>query len=158
MLRSLRADRGLRVGALRQALEYVERSLRIERLFLSKELGDSAGRVFLRQYGQLIDLSASGRLAIRQRFQDHLERIQWDDSERPVRLYPFPSAGAGTTAKPIAIDPKIAFGRPVLARSCVSTAAIVDRIDAREPVEEVAADYGVSVAEIEQAVLFERAA
>jgi uncharacterized protein (DUF433 family) len=40
----------------------------------------------------------------------------------------------------------------------VSTAAIAERIDAKETVDELAADYGVTTTEIEQAVLFERAA
>ena len=60
--------------------------------------------------------------------------------------------------KPIAIDPNIAFGRPVVLRAGVSTSAIRERVDARETVEDLAADYGLSVAEIQQAVLFERAA
>ena len=38
------------------------------------------------------------------------------------------------------------------------TAAIAERIDAKETVEDLAADYGVTTTEIEQAVLFERAA
>lgn len=43
-------------------------------------------------------------------------------------------------------------------RAGVSTAAIAERIDARESVEDVATDYGLTVPEIEQAVVFERAA
>jgi uncharacterized protein (DUF433 family) len=43
-------------------------------------------------------------------------------------------------------------------RAGVSTTAIAERIDANESVEELAVDYGLSVSEIEQAVLFERAA
>ena len=61
-------------------------------------------------------------------------------------------------AKPIAIDPQIAFGRPIVARRGVSTQAIADRIDAGETVEELASDYGLARAEIEEAVLYERAA
>jgi uncharacterized protein (DUF433 family) len=43
-------------------------------------------------------------------------------------------------------------------RAGVSTAAIAERIDAKETLDELAADYGLSITEIEQAVLFERAA
>ncbi|NJO12459.1 MAG: DUF433 domain-containing protein [Gammaproteobacteria bacterium] len=58
----------------------------------------------------------------------------------------------------IAIDPKVAFGRPVLVRARISTAAIAQRIDASESVPDLATDYGLTVEEIKQAVLFERAA
>ena len=40
----------------------------------------------------------------------------------------------------------------------VSTRAIVDRIDAGETAEDVAEDYGLSTSDIEQAVVYERAA
>ena len=43
-------------------------------------------------------------------------------------------------------------------RRGVSTATIAERIDAGESVEDVAADYDLGQAEIEQAALYERAA
>ena len=143
---------------MRQALAYAEQSYKIERLLLSNELRTDAGRVLLDRYGQLIELSASGQLVMRQLLEEHLKRVEWDEWQFPIRLYPFLSVESTSAAKPIAIDPKIAFGRPVVIRAGVSTAAIVERIDAKETVEEVAADYDLSVSEIEQAVLFERAA
>ena len=158
VLRSLRTDHGVSIKAVRQALSFAERKLDIERLLLRKELRTNAGRVFLDRYGELIELSASGQLAMRQLLEQHLKRIEWDDWEFPVRLYPFLSVETTTDDKPIAIDPKIAFGRPVLVRVGVSTAAIAERIDASETVGELAADYGLTPSEIEQAVLFERAA
>jgi uncharacterized protein (DUF433 family) len=58
----------------------------------------------------------------------------------------------------IAIDPKIAFGRPVVLRKGITTTVIADRIDAGEKVDDLAADYDLKAAEIEQAVVYERAA
>lgn len=158
VLRSLRTDHGVSIKALRQALSYAERSLQIQRLLLRKELRTDAGKVFLDRYGELIEISASGQLAMRQLLEAHLKRVEWDEWQFPVRLYPFLSVEATSAERPIAIDPTIAFGRPVLIRAGVSTAAIAERIDAKETVEELAADYGLSASEIEQAVLFERAA
>jgi uncharacterized protein (DUF433 family) len=158
VLRSLRTDHGVSIKAVRQAVSYAEKALKIQRLLLRKELRTEAGKVFLDRYGQLIDLSASGQLAMRHLLEEHLKRIEWDDWQFPVRLYPFLSIEATPAARPIAIDPKIAFGRPVVISAGVSTAAIAERIDAKETVEDLAADYGVTMTEIEQAVLFERAA
>ena len=158
VLRSLRTDHGVSIRAVRQALSFAERSLGIQRLLLRKELRTDAGKVFLDRYGELIELSASGQLAMRQLLEAHLLRVDWDEWQFPVRLYPFLTVEASSADKPIAIDPKIAFGRPVVVRAGVSTAAIAERIDARETVEELAADYGLTSSEIEQAVLFERAA
>jgi uncharacterized protein (DUF433 family) len=144
--------------SLRRALDYAERHLEIERLLLSQQLWTEAGRLFLDQYGKLIDLSASGQIAMRRMFEEHLKRVEWGKLQVPVRLYPFLSSGSESVARPIAIDPWIAFGRPIVVRKGISTQAIADRIDAGESVEEVALDYGLEPREIEEAVLYERAA
>jgi hypothetical protein len=102
-----------------------------------------AGDVFLEQYGKLISLNASGQLAMRKVFEEHLKRVEWDQWQFPVRLYPFVS-GEAPAQRPIAIDPSIAFGRPVLLRAGVSTGAIADRIDAGESVTDLAEDYGLT--------------
>lgn len=158
VLRSLRTDHAVSLKALRQALQYSERSLKIDRLLLRKELRTDAGQIFLDRYGQLISLSASGQLAMRKLFEEHLKRVEWDEWKFPIRLYPFVSSETLTSEMPIAIDAQVAFGRPVIRRVGISTGTIADRIDAGETVADLSTDYGLSEAEIEQAVLYERAA
>jgi uncharacterized protein (DUF433 family) len=158
VLRSLRTDHGVPVKALRSALAYAERTLGIDRLLLRPELRTDAGRVFLDRYGELIELSASGQLAMRRLFVEHLKRVEWDSSRLPVRLYPFLSAAAPSEERPIVIDPRIAFGRPVVQRKGISTSVIAERVDAGESVADIAADYELDPPEIEQAILYERAA
>jgi uncharacterized protein (DUF433 family) len=158
VLRSLRTEHGVPVKALRKALAYAERTLGIDRLLLRPELRAEPGKVFLDRYGELIELTASGQLAMRRLFADHLERVEWDSSRFPVRLYPFLSTSAPSDERPIVIDPRIAFGRPVVLRKGISTSTIAERVDAGESVRDVAADYGLGPAEIEQAIVYERAA
>jgi uncharacterized protein (DUF433 family) len=158
VLRSLRIDHGVSLPKVRQAIHFAEKSLSIEHLLRDEQLCTDAGQVFLERYGQLINLSASGQLAMRKLFEAHLTRVEWDEWKFPVRLFPFISSENDTPARPIAIDPHIAFGRPVVRSQGISTGAIADRIDAGESVAELAADYKLSEAEVEQAVLYERAA
>jgi uncharacterized protein (DUF433 family) len=158
VLRSLRTEHGVSVKDLRTALSFAQQALGIDRLLLRQELRTDAGRVFLDRYGELIDLSASGQLAMRKLLEEHLKRVDWDEKSFPVRLYPFVSGFASNEDRPIAIDPQIAFGRPVVVRNGVSTASIAERIDAGESVEDIAADYDLGQAEVEQAALYERAA
>ena len=158
VLRSLRTDHGVPVKALRSALAYAEKTLGINRLLLRPELRADAGKVFLERYGELIELTASGQLAMRRLFDEHLKRVEWDSYKFPVRLYPFLWAAAPTEGRPIVIDPRIAFGRPVVLRKGISTSAIVERVDAGESVEDIAADYELVPSEIEQAIVYERAA
>jgi len=157
VLRSLRTEHGVALKELRNALHYAQRALKIDRLLLHEDLRTHAGDVFLEQYGKLIKLNASGQLAMRKLLDEHLKRVEWDQWKFPVRLYPFLSAES-PSPRAIAIDPTIAFGRPVVIRAGVSTAVIVERLDAGESVAELAKDYDLGQDEIEQAVVYERAA
>lgn len=157
VLRSLRSEHGVALKELRSAIEYAQRTLKIDRLLLREDLRTHAGDVFLEHYGKLIKLNASGQLAMRKLFEEHLERVEWDQWKFPVRLYPFVSAHV-SAPKPIAIDPAIAFGRPVIVRVGVSTGTIAERLDSGETVDALAKDYGLERAEIEQAAVYERAA
>lgn len=161
VLRALRTDHGFSVKAVRQAIDYAQRELDVEHLLLRRELCFDAGQLFLDRYGKLINLSASGQLAMRQVLQAHLKRVNWDADQFPVRLHPFISSLSADTAAdsmPIAIDPHISFGRPVVLSRGISTATIAARIDAGETVDALAADYDLRSADIEQAVLYERVA
>ena len=158
VLRSLRAEHGVSIKAVRKALEYAEDTLHIDRLLLSKELCTDAGRVFIDRYGELIELSASGQIALRRVFEDHLRRVEWGEWQFPIRLYPFVSSDVMSGGRPIAIDPTIAFGRPIVVRAGVSTSTIAERIDAGESVSDLAFDYDLTPQEVEEAVLYERAA
>lgn len=156
VLRSLRTDHGVSMDALRTAIAYAQKSLQSPRLLLSKELRTEAGKLLLEHYGQLIELSRSGQIAMRCTFNEHLARVEWDEWQFPVRLYPFVSSGI--VQRPIAISAYIAFGRPVLVHGGISTAAIRERLDAGESTADLAEDYELSIEDIEQAALYERAA
>jgi len=158
VLKALRTNHAVSLGDVRKAIRYAEKNLNIERLLLDKQLKTGAGQLFLERYGELIDLSASGQLAMRKVFEKHLQRIEWGELPHPIRLYPFVSGIVDSSKMSIVIDARIAFGRPVIARKAVSTLAIAERVDAGESPEDLAEDYGLDISEIEQAVIYERAA
>jgi uncharacterized protein (DUF433 family) len=95
---------------------------------------------------------------MRQVLEAHLKRVNWDKARFPVRLHPFVISDGTPSDRSIAIDPAISFGRPVVISRGISTAAIVARIDAGETIADLAADYDLTPADIEQAVVYERAA
>ena len=158
VLRALRADHGVSIKAVRHALDFAEKAYGIRQLLISPELRTDAGELLLDKYGELVNLSRSGQLAMRRILEAHLKRVEWGPHRFPTRLYPFVRPDFAETPKVIAIDPEIAFGRPVVLRKGISTGAIADRIDSGETVEQVAADYDLEGWEVEDAVLYERAA
>ena len=84
VLRSLRAEHGVSVEELRRALAYAEKTLGIDRLLLRPELRTNAGKALPDRYGELIESTASGQLAMRRLFEEHLKRIEWTSSRFPV--------------------------------------------------------------------------
>lgn len=158
VLRALRTTHGTSIHSIRAALRYAEAELGVERLLLSRELCTDKRDLFLDRYGELINLSRSGQMAMRAVLESHLSRIEWDAHAFPMRLYPFVRTESADSPCHVAIDPEIGFGRPIIFSRGISTRAIVDRIDAGESVEAVAEDYSLSDSEIEEAVLYERAA
>lgn len=158
VLRALRTTHSVSIPKVRTAIRFAEQEFGLKRLLLRKELCTSAGQLLLDRYGQLIELSPSGQLAMREMLQTYLKRIEWDRHQFPIRLYPFITQEHASTEQPIVIDPAIAFGRPIVQKRAISTATIAQRIDAGESVEELAEDYDLTPADIEQAVLYERAA
>ena len=157
VLRALRTRDGVRMTAVRKAIDYAEKELGIKRLLLSDELRTSGQDIFLDRLSQLITLSRSGQLAMRQLLGVYLRRVDRDDDALPFRLYPLRPAWSEDT-KPIVIDPRVSFGRPTVAGSGISTAALVDRYDAGESFQALAHDYRLEIRQIEDAVFYERAA
>ena len=153
-LRALRIRHAVSVQAARRAIDFAEQAFDIDRLFLRRELRTSAGDLFLEKYGEFVNLNKSGQLVIAKLFRDHLERIELDGFYLPARLYPFET----DINKTIVIDPQVAFGRPFIARRGISTAAIVNRINSGESQQEIADDYGLEPAEVQDALVYEQAA
>ena len=91
----------------------------------------------------------------RQALQGLLRRIQWDNR---LAMRFFPLLPSRPEAKAVMLDPRVSFGRPVLARLPVSAAVIVDRINAGEDKTALAKDYGAAEEEIMDALAYERAA
>lgn len=158
VLRSLRTWHQVPMSALRTALDYAESDFRIKRLLLSEELRAAAGTVFIERLDQLIDLGRSGQIDIRELLQAHVQRIDRSIHGLPLRLYPVVPVMGLHGPKIVGIDPTISFGRPFIVGKGVCTSTIVERLDAGETREVVAADYQLENCEINAAILYERAA
>jgi len=67
------------------------------------------------------------------------------------RLFPF-VRGEGKEPKVIVVDPRLSFGRPVVAKTGVPVSIIVGRYRAGEDVAAIAKDYGISVDQTHDAI------
>src|SRR5690606_24388851 len=107
---------GVKLQAVRKAIEYAEGRLGIDRLLLRSDLSTFDGNIFIDHLGALVGLSAGGQVALRRIIERHLSRVERDETERPVRFYPdFVGVELTKNHRPISISPTVAFGRPTIA-------------------------------------------
>jgi uncharacterized protein (DUF433 family) len=155
ILRALRKVHKVDIEQVRKAINYAEKTLKIDHLLLSNELLTGGGDLFIERYGQLISLNKSGQLALKTILQDYLERVERDIHQVPIRLYPYINLERNE-GKEIVIDPRVSFGYPTLKGTGIKTSVIVSRIDAGESLEDVANDYELSPDQVKNAVLYEQ--
>jgi uncharacterized protein (DUF433 family) len=152
VLDAIRREHRIPLPKVRTALEYVERKFPSEHPLATQQFQTDGLDLFIERYGQLINISLAGQLALRRLMEAHLKRIERDPSGLPNRLYPFIRKHDIDEPRVVVIDPFISFGRPILAGTGIPTAVIADRYKAGECIDELAEDYGRDRLEIEEAI------
>ena len=152
VLDAIRRVHGVTFGRVRKAVEYLKTKLASKHPLAEQKFATDGVDLFVEVFGQLVNVSREGQLAIRDLIQAYLQRIERDPIGAPVRLYPFTRERKPDEPKIIVIDPSISFGRPVLVGTGIATTIIAQRYKAGESVEELAEDYGRSRSDIEEAI------
>lgn len=90
-----------------------------------------------------------GQLLLTPAAESFLEHVEFSEGDEPwvVRLRP-----AGKKS-PVVIDPEVGFGAPTV--HGIRTEALVELVDAGEPIDEVADDYGLDVPVLKAALAYE---
>ena len=107
--------------------------------------------LFVRSLGELVNLSQPNQRVMREVIEAHLHRVVWDSDDLPMELFPFTTASL-SDRRSVAINPRVAFGRLVIANTGIPTLTIAQRYIDGESVEELAEDYGRGRLEIEDAL------
>jgi uncharacterized protein (DUF433 family) len=84
-----------------------------------------------------------------------LNRIERDEEGLAVKLFPFTKQPHLDAPKIVTIDPRISFGRPVLAETGIPTDILAERYKAGESIDELAQDYSCSRLQIEEGIRYE---
>lgn len=166
VLAALRREHHLQLPNIRRAIEYVKEKWGAPRPLISEEIETDGTDIFVTKLGALINASRSGQLAMKALLEAHLKRIDRDGHGVARRLFPFTRptsasqdvSGVLTQPRLIAIDPSVAFGRPVIVGSRVPTVEIFERFLAGESPDDIATDFGRTVEEVLEAIRCENTA
>jgi uncharacterized protein (DUF433 family) len=157
VLDAIRGQHNVRLPKVRKAVSFLQRNFATRHPLGDQRMETNGRDLFVRKFGQLINISQDGQLAMRNLLDAHLQRIDRDSSGLAIRLYPFTRNKELSEPRYVLIDPFVAFGRPVLAGTEIPTAVIADRYKAGESIDELAGDYGQDRFRIEEAIRCELA-
>jgi uncharacterized protein (DUF433 family) len=156
VLATLRRRHGISMKTVRRSIEYVERHFGDPHPLVNPRMLTDGVSLFMSHYGKLEQVSQDGQFAIREVLQASLHRLEWGPFGA-FRLYPFTRGGGSFDApRLVVIDPKISFGKPVIAGTRIPTSAIFDRWAAGDSVQVLAEDFERPIVEIEEAIRCEQ--
>jgi len=160
VLESLRAIHDIGLPRIRRSVE----ELRIEKPskypLADYQLATRGRRIYLEGDGdELINLTASGQHAFKTILDPFLRRVERNEEGIAERLFPFTrrqhQQNPDHAPRVVVIDPRIAFGMPVLVNSRISTAFLMSRRKGGASIPTLAKDYARSEQEIEEAISLE---
>jgi len=155
VLSAIRREHRVTLPKVRQALDYVAQAFPTPHPLARVEFQTDGVDLFVERFGPLVSASRRGQIAMRDIMETYLERIERDEAGLAAKLCPFTRAAGEPQPRTILIDPRISFGRPVLAGSGIPTSVVAERYTAGDSIEELARDYERDEKEIEEAIRVE---
>lgn len=132
-------------------LDYINRHLSTPQLYAGREFQIKGIDLLFERLGQ--QLAASDReQEARQILKTYFDRIVRDEAGLPIKLFPFTKLSGSDEPKTVMIDPRISFGRPVLAGTGIPTAMLAERYKAGDSIDELAEDYNCDRLQIEEGI------
>ncbi|MGA3124776.1 MAG: DUF433 domain-containing protein, partial [Polyangiaceae bacterium] len=150
LLAAMRRKHALKLDAIRKAVRYVHDALDVEHPLASEQFKTNGVDLFVERLGKIINASREGQLGMKAVLVGSLARVEYDERGRAVRLFPLLRRAAAPRS--IVIDPRRAFGRPVIVGTAVPVVDVRSRFDAGDSVEQLARDFDVTPQLIEDAL------
>lgn len=160
VLAAIRRKHGVTLPNVRSALDHLRGQYGIDHPLADVRFKTDGFDLFVEVLGQLVNVTMQGQVAMHEVIAAHLQRVEHDREGLAARLFPFTRYGATEVEQPrtVMIDPRIAFGRPVLAGTGIPTAILADRYKAGESMDDLADDYDCERELVEEAIRCELAA
>ncbi|MCY7278840.1 MAG: DUF433 domain-containing protein [Phormidesmis sp. CAN_BIN44] len=152
ILRAIRKDHKIQLDKVRTALDFINEQFEVSHP-LAREIFRTDGvDLFIDRYGSLINTNKSGQIELKDALNAHLERIEPDDTGLAIKLFPFTRSHEQDNPRIVVIDPRIAFGRLVIAETGIATSVLAERYQAGDSIDELADDYDCDRLKIEEAI------
>jgi uncharacterized protein (DUF433 family) len=152
ILRAIRQHHKIQLDNVRKALDYIDEQFQVPHPLAREEFRTDGVDLFIERYGSLINASKAGQTDMKEAFNAHLQRIEPDDTGLAIKLYPFTRSHEENNPRIVVIDPRIAFGRLVIADTGIPTSILAQRLKAGDSIEDLADDYDCDSMLIQEAI------
>lgn len=145
VLTSIRRKHHIPLPKVRASLAYLEQRLGKRRPLIDQEFATDGISLFVEHLGDIINISREGQVEMKEVIEAYLKRIERDAKGVPVKLFPFMrTQPLEEQPRTVEIDPRVSFGRPVLAGTAIPTAVLAEQFKAGDSVSDLAREYGAN--------------
>ena len=140
VLVALRRIHSISLSKIRKAVEWLHKETRFDHPLAELKIETDGFNLFIRYLGELVSASEQGQIVIRDIVERFMRRVGRDVHGLPELFFPFTYAEIGKECPmEVVINPAVAFGRPVMRGTRVSTEIVFERYTAGESVTNIAA-------------------
>lgn len=145
VLTAIRRRHHIGLPTIRRGLAYLTKQLGSKRPLLQEQFVTRGAELFVERLGEIINLSKNGQIEMAELIRAYLERVERDAKGVPIKLFPFMrSQPPREQPRTVVIDPRISFGRPVIAGTAIPTAVLAEQFKAGDSVPVLAKEYGAT--------------
>jgi len=145
VLTAMRRKHHFGLPTIRRVLKVLTERLGSRRPLLTEQFATNGVDLFVERVGEIVNLSRDGQLEMADFIRAYLERIERDATGLPIKLYPFTrSQPPRDQPRAVVIDPRVSFGRPVIAGTGIPTAVLAEQFKAGDLPPVLAKEYGAS--------------
>jgi uncharacterized protein (DUF433 family) len=152
VLRAIRKHHQMQRDKVRIALDYIEEKFQVLHPLASEKFSINGVDLFIERYASLFNVSEDWRRDLKSSFNTHFQRIEFDKNGFAMKLFPFTASQEENNPRIVVIDPRIAFGRLVIAETGIPTIVLAQRLKAGESIQDLAYDYKCDRLKIEEAI------
>ena len=149
VLVALRRTHRVPMQKIRKALEWAKETFPVEHPLAELDLETDGSEVFVHELGLSINASRGGQIALPKVLSQYLHRVERDPKHIPIRFYPLTYEAS---PKIIVMDPAVAYGRPVIEGTRITTLMVFERYSGGESLSDIASDYDLKTVVVEEAL------
>jgi len=150
ILLAIRKTHELSLPRVRKALKQIEKKFPTPHPLARRKFATDGTDLFVETVGKWLNVSDVDQPQLRLRLTTRLKRIEYE-GDVAKRLFPLRSEEAADT-RLIVINPRISFGRPVIAGTGVPVAEIKSRFDAGDSIDTLVKEFDIDKAKVEEAL------